>query len=133
MGTEAAVTGEIPEDAAEMGQRFFNINFGNGDYGSEERQFEMTLEEDYAISGRASVELPTTLMAVFGYDQMPVSVECQAPLNCIYTGDTFGLPCCLEWCISDADCPGTTCLYLSTAVYEGSTEYGVCYYGFGGC
>jgi hypothetical protein len=58
---------------------------------------------------------------------------CQAPYNCIDTGDIFLSPCCLEWCITDADCPGSTCSYLATPVYVGNTEYGVCYDGLGGC
>ena len=45
LGTEAAVSGEIPEDAAEAGQRFFNFNFRTGSYGTEDRTFEMTLED----------------------------------------------------------------------------------------
>jgi len=59
---------------------------------------------------------------------------CQAPLNCIDTGDIFLSPCCLSWCTSIADCPGgSTCEFLSTAVYVSGVEYGVCYDGFGGC
>ncbi|HYD24258.1 MAG TPA: Tad domain-containing protein [Croceibacterium sp.] len=81
LGTEAAVSGEIPDDAAEAGVRFFNLNFQNGSYGSQERAFAMTLEEDYSITGRASVSVPTTLMAIFGKPAMPVTVECQAQLN----------------------------------------------------
>lgn len=81
LGTEAAVTGIVPEKAAAAGVRFFNLNFRNGAYGTENRTFEMTLEPDFSVSGRATVEVPTTLMAVFGFGQMPVTVECQAQLN----------------------------------------------------
>lgn len=81
IGTEIAVTGEIPDEAVISGERFFNINFRNGAYGTERRTFAMTLEDDFSISGRATVDVPTTLMAVFGFDQMPVAVECQAQLN----------------------------------------------------
>lgn len=60
--------------------------------------------------------------------------DCQAPLNCIDTGDIFGLPCCLSWCVSNADCGlGSTCAFLATPVFVGNTEYGVCYDGLGGC
>ena len=41
MGSEAAVSGEIPERTGEIGQRFFNVNFRDGAYGSTERRFEM--------------------------------------------------------------------------------------------
>jgi Flp pilus assembly protein TadG len=81
LGTEAAVTGEIPDDAALAGERFFNLNFNEGAYGTEDRTFAMALEEDYSITGRAAVQVPTTLMAVFGQDAMAINVECQAQLN----------------------------------------------------
>src|SRR5689334_15581872 len=37
LGTEAAVTGIIPDDAAETGAKFFNINFQDGSYGTRDR------------------------------------------------------------------------------------------------
>src|SRR5688500_3864782 len=75
LGTEVAVSGVIPEDAAATGERFFNLNFRSGSYGSEDRTFVMTLEEDYSITGQATVAVPTTLMAIFGFDQIPISVQ----------------------------------------------------------
>ncbi|MXO90298.1 Tad domain-containing protein [Pontixanthobacter aquaemixtae] len=81
LGTEAAVTGNIPSDVAAQGQKFFNLNFRSGNYGSENRKFTMTLEEDYAITGNAEVEVPTSIMTVFGFDRVPVSVDCQALLS----------------------------------------------------
>ena len=39
LGSQAAVTGEISDDVAETGQRFFNINFRDGAYGTRERDF----------------------------------------------------------------------------------------------
>src|SRR5687768_15268486 len=47
IGTETAVTGVIPNEAAEYGQRFFNLNFYDGAYGSRNRTFTMTLEDDF--------------------------------------------------------------------------------------
>src|SRR5688572_27400998 len=81
LGTEAAVTGIIPDEAALAGQRFFNLNFGEGAYGTVDRTFEMTLEDDYSISGKATVSVPTTLMYIFGHTDMPVAVDCQAQLD----------------------------------------------------
>ena len=81
LGTEAAVTGEIPGDAALAGQRFFNLNFGDGAYGTVDRSFEMVLEADFSISGHATVKVPTTLMSIFGHADMPVEVDCQAQLD----------------------------------------------------
>jgi hypothetical protein len=81
LGTEAAVSGDIPDDAAEAGVRFFNVNFQDGSYGSRERNFTMALEEDYSVSGHASVIVPTTIMMMFGKTEMPIAVDCQAQLN----------------------------------------------------
>lgn len=76
LGTRAAVDGQIPTDVAETGNRFFNINFRDGAYGSSNRQFRMTVESDYSVSGYASVDVPTTLMALFNFDRLPVTVDC---------------------------------------------------------
>ena len=81
LGSAAVVTGEVPDDVATVGERFFNINFRAGAYGTENRQFDMTLEDDYSISGTATVDVPTTIMGIFGFTNVPVSTECQARLN----------------------------------------------------
>jgi hypothetical protein len=81
LGTAAAVENGIPDEVAEIGQRFFNLNFQNGAYGTAERTFVMTLQPDYAVSGHATVTVPTTVMAAFGFDQVPVEVDCEAQLS----------------------------------------------------
>lgn len=81
LGSSVAVDGSIPSDVAETGNRFFNINFADGAYGTENRDFQMTMEANYNISGTASVDVPTTLMAIFGYDMLDVSVDCGSILN----------------------------------------------------
>src|SRR6188472_1342434 len=40
IGTEAAVTGEIPDEAVLAGERFFDLNFRDGAYGTVDRTFE---------------------------------------------------------------------------------------------
>ncbi len=75
------VTAAIPKDAQLAGERFFNLNFGDGDYGTKDRTFAMTLDDDLAVNGKATVSVPTTLMAIFGFVDIPVSVQCQAQLN----------------------------------------------------
>ena len=81
LGSAAVVTGQVPDDVSAIGNRFFNINYRNGAYGTKNRQFSMTLENDYSISGTASVDVPTTIMGIFGFTNVPVSTECQARLN----------------------------------------------------
>jgi Flp pilus assembly protein TadG len=81
LGTEGVTDGTIPNDAELAGERFFNLNFQQGAYGSKSRTFAMTLDEDLAINGSASVAVPTTLMKIFGFGDIPVNVTCQAQLN----------------------------------------------------
>ncbi|NMW31458.1 TadE/TadG family protein [Altererythrobacter sp. RZ02] len=81
LGTEAAVTGKISDKVAADGYKFFNLNFADGNYGTDSRDFTMALESDFAITGQASVNVPTSIMTVFGFDNVPVSVDCQALLS----------------------------------------------------
>ncbi len=81
LGTEAAVDGTIPESVAFIGQRFFNVNFREGTYGTEDRDFQMTLESNFAISGAASADVPTSIMRAFGFENVPIAVTCEAELS----------------------------------------------------
>ena len=81
LGTTAAVDDNVPDDVAAVGDRFFDVNFPDGDYGTEQRDFAMVLESDYAITGEASIEVPTTLMTIFGYSTLPVDVDCRAQIT----------------------------------------------------
>lgn len=76
LGDSVAIDGIVPADVADTGQRFFNINFRDGAYGTENRSFAMALENDFSVTGVATVDVPTTLMAVFGFDEVPVEVSC---------------------------------------------------------
>lgn len=71
----------MPADVQSRGARFFNANFRDGAFGTSGRNFAMTLESDFAISGTADLVVPTTLMKVIGFQEMPVRVTCQARLN----------------------------------------------------
>jgi hypothetical protein len=86
MGSEVVATGIIPDAVVDTGNRFFNINYRDGAYWTKNRSFEMTLEEDYSISGTASVDVPTTLMTLFGYNEVAIEVSCAAKLNSIPPG-----------------------------------------------
>ena len=81
LGSAVAAGGVIPADAGTSAQSFFNINFPSGIYGTQNRTFVPTLEADYAISGVATAEVPTTIMRLFSFTKVPVKVECEAKLN----------------------------------------------------
>jgi Flp pilus assembly protein TadG len=81
LGTGVAVDGDIPDAAATTGNSFFNLNFRDGAYGSTDRTFEMAVEDDLAISGSASVNVPTSIMGIFGFAEVPLTVECSAQVS----------------------------------------------------
>lgn len=81
LGSQVVLDGMVPADVATVGNRFFNLNFHSGVFGTEDRTFQMTLEPDYAISGVATVTVPTTVMSMFGFEQTDLRVVCQANLS----------------------------------------------------
>lgn len=91
LGSEFVVTGVIPDEVDTVGRRFFNLNFSNGSYGTANRTFQMNLEGDNSISGVATVDVPTTIMAIFGYSNVGVQVDCAAKLNFSNTDIMFVL------------------------------------------
>ena len=91
LGSQVVTTGEVPDDVADIGNRFFNLNFSDGSYGTQRRTFQMTLEPDYAIAGVATVAVPTTIMTLFGYTDVAVNVQCEAKLNFSNTDVMFVL------------------------------------------
>ena len=91
LGTTVALTGVPPTDVKTVGDKFFNQNFRTGSYGTKNRSFTMTLEADYAISGAAHIDVPTTIMGVFGKTLVAIDVTCEAKLNFSNTDIMFVL------------------------------------------
>jgi hypothetical protein len=81
LGATVVTNGVIPTAAKTTGERFFNLNYQDGAYGSTGRTFIQTFGSDYSINGVATVNVPTTLMRLFGSMNMPLSVTCTAQFN----------------------------------------------------
>ena len=81
MGTAAAVAGVLPSDVADIGARFFNLNFRDGQFGTSDRTFNLILESDYSLTAEASVNVPTTVMRLFGQEQVKLQVQCRAQVG----------------------------------------------------
>jgi Flp pilus assembly protein TadG len=81
LGTEVAAGGEVPDDVAEIGDKFFGLNFPNGQYGTTGRDFKLTLEGNYSLTGEAKVDVPTTLMRLFGQENVAIAVKCGAQVG----------------------------------------------------
>ncbi len=91
LGSTVVLDGQVPADVNTIGNRFFSLNFADGNYGTVDRSFQMTLESDFSISGAAHVAVPTTIMTLFGYGQMDIDVNCGAKLNFSNTDIMFVL------------------------------------------
>lgn len=84
LGSQAFDSGSnSPEEdlVNNIGHRFFDVNFQDGAYGTRNREFEMTVGQDNAITGEAAVDVPTTIMNLFGYENLAVHVTCNAQLT----------------------------------------------------
>ncbi len=81
LGSTIAVDGLVPAAVATTGNKFFDINYRDGSYGTSSRSFTMTLQPDYSISGDARVDVPTTVMQLFAFNKIAVHVDCEARLN----------------------------------------------------
>ncbi|APE28567.1 Tad domain-containing protein [Aurantiacibacter gangjinensis] len=81
LGGATIANGEIPQDIRDTADAFFANNFRSGMYGTNSDTFALSAQGDSTMHGDATVKVPTTLMAVFGHDEVDVVVECSAELN----------------------------------------------------
>lgn len=81
LGGGSLENGEIPGSITTTADNFFEANFADGMYGSEDVEFTLAAGSNTRMDGTASVNVPTTLMTVFGIDEIELNVECSAELN----------------------------------------------------
>jgi Flp pilus assembly protein TadG len=71
---------DFNSDVEAEGNKFFDFNFPAG--ASNVSDLDFTLEQDSAkntqLNGAASAKVPTTLMRIFGYRNIPIQVNCDA-------------------------------------------------------
>ena len=81
-GRRAVTTNGFDEDAQDEASAFFDNNYNAAQQGSSNVLFEAEAEDDgNVINGSASADVNTTIMAVFGFDTIPVSVTCSASMG----------------------------------------------------
>jgi hypothetical protein len=81
IGSSLPPSGLVIGQARLVGEKFFDLNFRDGRYDTYDKDFQMSLEPDYSVTGEATLKMPTTIMGIFGFDQIPISVKCTAQLN----------------------------------------------------
>ncbi len=70
---------------------FFDFNFPTGTYSGQNITRAFAKGGDGVVVGNASVTMPTTIMKIFGFTSVPLSVACQATLNIPNTDVMFVL------------------------------------------
>ncbi len=70
---------------------YFSVNFVNGKYGTTGLFKSFTSTDGETVLGAANVQVPTSLMKIFGYSVMPVNVQCDAVMNLPNTDVMFVL------------------------------------------
>ena len=71
----------IPANIRNTADNFFGNNFRTDMYGAENENFTLSAPNATRMNGTANVEVPMTLMSVFGIDNHEISVTCSAELN----------------------------------------------------
>ncbi len=81
LGGGVIIGSSIPTEIRDTAHNFFDANFEDGIYGTDARSFELTVDGDTRMRGAASVSVPTTLMSIFGFENIDVNVACSAEMN----------------------------------------------------
>ena len=81
LGARALETDGIPSDLHDTADNFFRTNFQTGTYGTRDTSYELSHSTGTQMDGVASTKVPTTLMSVFGFDNVDIDVDCSADLN----------------------------------------------------
>lgn len=76
---------ELSANVTQTGQQFFDFNFPQGLYETEEFEPAITKPETGLVRIKASTRIPTTVMKLFGFSTLPLEVDCEASLNFVNT------------------------------------------------
>ncbi len=87
----AMVDDTFKPEHREVGQNFFDQNYNEDMFGTENRARTYTSAGDGVVTGTASGTLPTTIMGAFGYEGFALSVNCSAEINISNTDIMFVL------------------------------------------
>lgn len=77
-----------PQD---ISNRFFDENYPDGTFGMASLQRSYSADSEGLVTGTASGDMPTTLMGMFGYNDVGLTVTCSADINIANTDIMFVL------------------------------------------
>ena len=81
LGGSVVTDGAKPQSVQDTADSFLANNFRSGMYGTNTDTFVLSAQGESTMHGDATVKVPTTLMAIFGHDEVDVVVDCSAELN----------------------------------------------------
>ncbi len=86
LAARRVMTGDSLTDAVRAeGTKYFNFNFPQGLYKTAAFTPQITKPEAGTIRIQASTTMPTAIMKIFGYQTLPLAVECKASQNFVNT------------------------------------------------
>ena len=74
-----------------IGLNFFDQNYNDGMFGSEDLQRDYIANDDGEVVGTATAKMPTALMGIFGFEEFNLNVGCTADINISNTDIMFVL------------------------------------------
>ncbi len=84
-------SGTLTTASTTAGTNFFNNNFPAGTYGATNVTFATVLDVEKQVRGNASARVPMTLMKMFNYNEVDLTVTCMARLDITNTDVMFVL------------------------------------------
>ncbi len=81
LAEQVAVGGVIPTEIETKATDFFESNFRDGQYATEDLSFDLSADDENNVEGTASVTMPTSVMGIFGQEELAFTVNCTAELS----------------------------------------------------
>lgn len=75
----------LTSDVQDTGKRFFDFNFPQGTYQTQNFTPQITRPSTGLVRVTAATRIPTTIMKLFGFTTLPLNVSCDASLNFVNT------------------------------------------------
>jgi Flp pilus assembly protein TadG len=82
LAARRSMSGVTWNDASrQVGMSYFGMNFSEGKYATGSIEVDYTANGEGEVTGDATVQVPMTLMQIFGADSSQISVDCTADLS----------------------------------------------------
>lgn len=80
-GRRAMTASNFDQPARDAANRFFNLNFAQNQYGVSSLSMSYDVGNDLIVHGTAAAIVPTSIVRIFGFVEIPLQVTCDAQLQ----------------------------------------------------